>query len=109
MSKTWQKFAFLAAVGIGMTLSSTVPVRAEDALLVRSVPLEVSSYTEAATMDTSVKDAAGTVEYLQSTKPLLVHMEALRRAYANFGSNDDEHKKLMKALKDRCRVEKILC
>jgi len=78
---------------------------AEESLLVRTVALDISSYPEAANLDDVDKTADGTVNFLNSTKPLLVHMEALRRSYAVYGENADEKNKLMKALKDRYMAE----
>ncbi len=70
-------------------------------MLLRTVPLDVSSYSQAATLDQSVQTADSTLKLIDSTKPLLLHMEALRRAYAAFGQNQAENDKLMAALKTR--------
>lgn len=84
-----------------LCLSSLIPAYSEDSMLLRSVPFEVTGYTEAATLDQTIQTADGTYALLTTSKPLLVHMEALRRAYKVYGSNTAEKDKLLTALKDR--------
>ncbi len=98
------KSALSLILGGALAFSISLSVLAENqnpTMLIRTVPLEVSSYPEAAKMDESVKTADGTVQFVDSTQTLLLHMEALRRAYSAFGQNADEKQKLMNALKDR--------
>lgn len=87
--------AGMLAISLQMTGVAEMP------MLIRSVPLEVSGYTEATDLDQQVQTAEGTVQVLTTTMPLIVHMEALRRAYTAFGQNAEETQKLLKDLKER--------
>jgi hypothetical protein len=77
----------------------------EEAILLRTVVMEVSGYTEAEEMDQKVQTADSTLEYLNTATPLLVHMEAIRRAYGIYGQNAEEKQKLLSSLKDRYLAE----
>jgi hypothetical protein len=67
--------------------------------------MEISGYPEAVTVDQADQTADATLAFLDTCKPLLVHMELLRRAYTVYGTNTDESAKLMKALKARYMAE----
>lgn len=74
---------------------------ADEGMLLRTVKLDVAAYTEAHDLDEKIQTADSAYELITTTKPLLVHMEALRRAYHVFGQNDEEREKLLEALKAR--------
>lgn len=92
----------LAGLLVGvLALSFSVSSSADNTMLLRTVPLEVSGYPEAEDLDNRVKDAESTMQLINESKPLLVHMEAIRRAYTQYGANLDEKTKLLNALKSR--------
>jgi hypothetical protein len=88
---------FAGSLGLSLMLTGF----ADNTMLLRTVPLDVSGYSEAKDLDQNVKTADSTLNLLSTTKPLLVHMEGLRRAYMAFGSSTDETQKLLTALKER--------
>jgi hypothetical protein len=70
--------------------------------------MEVARYPEAATLDTHLTTPQATVSLLDTTKPLLVHMEILRRAYATLGQNPADRQMVLKLLKDRYMAKPTL-
>ena len=70
-------------------------------LLIRSVPLDISGYSQSKDLDSHLKTAADTSALLVDGTPLLVHMEAIRRAYVQFGSDPAETQKFLVTLKAR--------
>ncbi len=67
--------------------------------ILRSVPLEVTGYASAQCLPAQLTTAEEVLNVLNSTPVLLVHMEALRRGYAELPF--DEHAKLLSALHQR--------
>ncbi len=114
-SLSWMKqTTFASMLALTLTTALLAPGKAEDValeatsttvtekpMLLRTVPLEVSSVPQAEGLDQAVQTADGTYEFMTSTDSLLLHMETLRRAYAAYGQIPEERAKLMKALKAR--------
>lgn len=90
-----------AALAATLTLSAVMPVFSQSPMLLRTIPFEVSGYSEAATLDQDTLNAEATYALLENSSPLIIHMEALRRAYEHYGTNTDERDKLLKLLKER--------
>ncbi len=94
-------FALSAMLATSVWMSGGTPGFSEVLPLLRSVSLDVSKYPEASQIASQTQNADSTLTLLSNTKPLLVHMEALRLAYESFGMDMAEKDKLMQALKDR--------
>lgn len=92
--------AFLAG-SVGLALQWACFASEDASLLLRTVPLAVTGYPDAEGLDQNVLTAESTLQFINSTTPLIVHMEALRQAYHTFGNNDQEREHLLKSLKER--------
>ncbi len=85
----------LLACSVGMTQAS----QAENIDILRSIPLEVSGYASGKAFPEKFTTTEQVIQALNSTPVLLVHMEALRRAYHDMDST--EHEKLLTAIHKR--------
>ncbi len=97
-----------AALASTLALAAIAPAGfAQDnsTMLLRTLPIEISAYPEAADLDMKLQGADSTYQAITTTAPMLVRMEAIRRAYHNFGQNMAERDKLLKVLKDRYMQE----
>lgn len=88
---------FVGPVGFAADEIPVIPNK----MLIRTIPLEVSAYPEAANISEQATSAQKTIAGLTESPNLLVHMELLREAYGIYGDNSTEKPKLIKALKDR--------
>jgi hypothetical protein len=103
--KSGLRQGFLGAVALLMSLAgianaellTETPSQQVDFL--RSVPLEVSGYPAAQCLSSRLTSADQILQVLNSTPVFLVHMEALRRGYAELPLT--EQTRLLKALRAR--------
>lgn len=85
----------LLSVSVGLMGAS----QAEPVDFLRAVPLEISGYASAKAFPAKFSDSNQVLQALNSTPVLLVHMEALRRAYGDMDAIEQE--KLLTALHKR--------
>lgn len=88
-------FLALLSVSIGLTQAS----QAENLDILRSIPLEVSGYASGKAFPEKFTSTEQVIQALNSTPVLLVHMEAIRRAYHDMPIT--EHDKLLTAIHKR--------
>lgn len=95
LQKSVLGLAALLSVSIGLTPVSP----AEPLDILRSVPLEVSGYASGKAFPEKFTSTEQVIQALNSTPVLLVHMEAIRRAYHDMPIT--EHDKLLTAIHKR--------
>jgi hypothetical protein len=99
LKKTHAKTMGLWVSCLGLLWSSAIPAQAASIDLLRSLPLSVEGYASAKAFPEKFTTPEQVIQALNSTPVLLVHMEAIRRAYHDLdpGSQD----KLLDAIHKR--------
>lgn len=92
-------FAAIGMLAASVSFLSSAAFADEPVDFLRSVPLEVSGYPAAQCLSSKLTSADQVLTVLNNTQVLLVHMEALRRGYADLPASEQE--KLLKALHKR--------
>lgn len=104
LQKTGTKKASLKKIGLwisclGLLWSSSIPAQADTVDFLRSIPLNVEGYASAKTFPEKFNTPEQVIQALNSTPVLLVHMEAIRRAYHDL--DPGSHDKLLEAIHKR--------
>ncbi len=84
---------------LGLLLSSSIPVQADTVDFLRTIPLTVDGYASAKAFPETFTTPDQVIQALNSTPVLLVHMEAIRRAYHDLDAGSQD--KLLEAIHKR--------
>ncbi|WP_373530986.1 hypothetical protein [Vampirovibrio sp.] len=93
------QFAWGMSVLLCLTANINLASPAESIDILRSTPMEVNGYASAKAFPETFTTQDQVIQALNSTPVLLVHMEALRRAYHDLAPG--EHDKLLEAIHKR--------